>query len=202
MRELYGKVLIVAAALAMSGCAAVVKVEPGEATIKEALTVTSSGNWNRFENASPRLSVASGANEIWTQEGLPLDVVAFFVGVSEGETLGAPLPGSDKALPPFRSRMLPHQIVELYEALTTQDGSSFKLMRLSPARFGGVRGFRFEHAITRKGDGLPLNGLAYCAVVDDRLYLLSYTAPKTYYYGRHLAEVEALAASARIASSP
>jgi hypothetical protein len=50
----------------------------------------------------------------------------------------------------------------------------------------------------RPADGPALSGLAYGAVAGGRLYLMSYTAPRNYFYAKHLAQVQAIAASARI----
>lgn len=163
------------------------RVEQGTFTIKETLTVTADSRWNRVE---PQRDGA----ELWTADGMPLDVLAFYVGVAEGETLGAE-PG--EGAPRFRARMSPHDIVELYEALVTLEGSTFTLHRLAPAAFGGTQGFVFEHT-TIPRDGPALRGLAYGAAVGGKLYLMSYTAPKNYFYEKHLEQVRAIAASARI----
>ena len=171
------------------GCTTMERVEQGSFTINEALTVTADGRWNRVE---PQRDGA----ELWTADGMPLDVLAFYVGVAEGETLGAE---PDEKAPRFRAGMSPHDIVEMYEALVTLEGSSFTLHRLAPAAFGGAQGFVFEHT-TATRDGPALGGLAYGAVVGGKLYLMSYTAPKNYYYEKHLGQVREIAASARIRS--
>jgi hypothetical protein len=186
------------AILALSGCVQMVKVESGQVTIRDTLMVTLDSARNRFEAPGIYLHVASGAHEIWTADGVPLDVIAFFVGVGEGQTLGAPLPQREKKLPSFRATMSPHEVVELYEALMTQDGSAFKLVRLAPAQFAGVQGFRFEHVLTTRRDSLQLSGVAYGVVVSGRLYLVAYTAPKTYYFSKHLPGFEAIVRSAQI----
>src|SRR5687767_479114 len=153
--------------LLLAGCSSMERVEPGAFTIRDALTVTADARWNRLE--PPR----DGA-ELWTADGLTLDWLAFYVAVAEGETLGeAP---SAKA-PRWRCSMTPHDVVELYQALVTQEGSAFRLERLAPAAFGGAQGFLFEHT-TLPRDGPALGGLAYGAVVGGKLYLMSYTAPK------------------------
>jgi hypothetical protein len=180
---------------ALAGCAQIVKVEPGQVTVKEVLLLNTTSAWNRFELQFP-LSVAPGASEVWTQDGVTLDALAFFVGVAQGQTLGQPIAG--KKLPAFRSSMTPGEIVELYEQMVTQDGSAFALKRVAPGRFGGQPGFRFEHTIARRGDGVLLKGMAHGAVVQDKLYLVAFTAPAIYYYDRHLPEVEPLLASAQI----
>jgi hypothetical protein len=83
------------------------------------------------------------------------------------------------------------------EAIVTREGSAFTLERLAPASFCGAQGFLFEHTTVPR-DGPALGGLAYGAVVGGKLYLMSYTAPRSYFYAKHLAQVKAIAASARI----
>ena len=187
--------LLAAAFAALAGCAQMVKVEPGQVTVKETLTLKADIAWNRFELQFP-LSVAPGASEVWTQDGITLDALAFFVGIAPGQTLGRSIGG--KKLPEFRGTMTPGEIVELYEQMVTQDGSAFALKRVAPARFGGQPGFRFEHTITRRSDGVLLKGMAQGAVVKDKLYLVAFTAPALYYYDRHLPQVEPLLASVQV----
>ena len=189
--------LAAAALCALAGCAAqMVKVEPGQVTVKEALSLNTANAWNRFELGQMYLSVAPGAAEVWTQDGVTLDALAFFVGVAQGETLGRAIAG--KKLPQFRSTMTPGEIVELYEQMVTQDGSAFALKRVAPGRFGDQPGFRFEHTITRKSDNVLLKGVGQGAVVKGKLYLVAFTAPSIYYYDRHLPQIEPLIASVRI----
>jgi len=190
--------LAAAALCTLAGCAQMVKVEPGQVTVKEALSLNTANAWNRFELGQLYLSVAPGAAEVWTQDGITLDALAFFVGVAQGETLGSALPGTSKKLPAFRSTMTPGDVVELYEQMVTQDGSAFALKRVAPGRFGDQPGFRFEHTITRKSDNVLLKGVGQGAVVKGKLYLVAFTAPSIYYYDRYLPQVEPLMASARI----
>ena len=192
------RMAVVLATLVLSGCIQMVKVDPGQVTVRDTLTVTLDNARNRFEAPGLYLNVASGAHEIWTADGVPLDVIAFFVGIGEGQTLGESLPQRQKKLPPFRASMSPHEIVELYEALATQDGSAFKLTRLAPVQFAGTQGFRFEHRLTTQRDSLQLSGVAYGTVANGRLYLLVYTAPRSYYFQKHLPGFEAIARSAQI----
>jgi len=191
--------LAVLAIGALAGCAQMAKVEPGQVTIKDELKVTAAIPWNRFELAGMyTLSVAPGASEVWTQEGITLDALAFFVGVQDGQKLGAEMPGAQKTLPLYRKLMTPNEIVELYEQMVTQDGSSFTLSRIAPAQFGGQPGFRFEYTVARKGDSVLLKGIALGAVVRDKLYLAAYTAPAVYFFDKHLPHVRTLVATAAI----
>lgn len=170
----------------VAGCASMERVTPGSLVVREALSVTVDARWNRLEPAPE-------GSEIWTADGMVLDTLAFYV-VADGETLGAdPEPDA----PRWHVAMTAHDIVELYESLVTQEGSAFQLLRLAPAEFGGLPGFVFEHTTTTR-DGPSLGGLAYGAVAGGRLYLMSYTAPRSYYFEKHLTAVRAIAASARI----
>jgi hypothetical protein len=191
------RALLPLAALLLAACAPMVMVVPGPAAVRDDFTVTVDSAWNRL--TFPGIVFAApGASEIWTAEGIPLDVLAFYIGVREGDPLGRVLERGAKPLQPYRTAMTPHEIVELYEQLVTQDGSAFKLGRLTPHRFGSADGFRFEYALTRKHDGLALSGVAYGAVVGKRLTLMAFSAPRMHYFAKYLPRVEAMASSAQI----
>lgn len=188
----------------LAGCAATMApMKPGPVTIKQDLTVTLTEGWNQFvPGAQGALPGLPGAHEIWTVDGLTLDLLAFFVGIGDGEPLGKPPAESEGVVPRFRSAMSAHEIVELYEALVTQRGATFKLVSLGPASFGVGEGIRFEYVSHRRGDGLLMSGLGYATVVGGKLYLMTYVAPKSHFFARHRPAVEAVAASARINAKP
>jgi hypothetical protein len=176
--------------LLVSGCSSISLVDQAPVHIGDALVVAGSAHWNRLEPDAD-----ADADEAWTAEGVTLDMLLFYAGIADGDALGA---RADKdKLPVFRAGMLAHDIVDLYEAMVARDGGAFRLERLAPAAFGGAQGFLFEHRTTPR-TGAALRGRAYGAVVDGRLYLISYTAPEGHFYAKHLAAVEAIAASARI----
>jgi len=191
------RALLPLALLALASCAPMVMVAPGPAAVRDDFSVTVDSIWNRLTYPGI-VFMAPGASEIWTAEGIPLDVLAFYIGVREGDALGRVLERGGKPLASYRAGMTPHEIVELYEQLVTQDGSAFTLGRLAPHRFGGADGFRFEYALTRKHDGLALSGVAYGAVIGKRLTLMAFTAPRMYYFAKYLPRVEAMAGTAQI----
>ena len=82
--------------------------------------------------------------------------------------------------------------------MLTRDGSSYRLVQLEPARFGGRQGFRFEYALTRKIDNVQLSGLGYGAVSKGELFALAYMAPRLAFFARHAPTVEQIALSARV----
>jgi hypothetical protein len=172
--------------LLLAGCSSMQQVAPGTMIVRDQMTVTVDSRWNRLEPAPE-------GSELWTADGTILDTLAFYV-VADGETIGA---DAEPDAPRWNNSMTPHDVVELYETLVTQEGSAFRLERLAPIAFGGVPGFVFEHT-TMTRDGPALGGLTYGAVASGKLYLMSYTAPRSYYYEKHLAAVRAIAASARI----
>lgn len=179
-------------ALLAAACATLDKVGPGLVTVGGVLSLTPGAAWNRVQLDSPWPA------ELWTAEGVPIDVLAIYVGVREGDALLRRDFRSPRRPPPFRASMAPHEIVELFENSLVEDGSRFRLERLGPAKFGGAEGFRFEFGLTRSGDHLEMKGVGYGTVRDGRLYLLTYRAPKSYFFARYLPSVEALARSAQI----
>lgn len=184
------RLLALAIAALLAGCAAPAQLDRGPVTIQERLVVDSTG-WNRF------VDQAASGTEFWTIDGIALDRLRFFAGIAAGEPLAPPL--GKRPARAFDAAMSPHEIVELYEAFTTGDASSFSVTRLAPARFLGSEGFRFEFDLTRRLDQLELRGLGYGAVVEGRLYLVIYSAPRLHYFGAHLPAAETAMRSARVA---
>jgi hypothetical protein len=193
------RLLLVVPLLALlAACISMSKVGPGAVTVKD-LTFTLDGPWNKLEGGAqivfPR---APGATEIWTREGFALDVLAFYAGIAENEAIGAALTRSTKKMPVYRAKMAPHEVVEAFETAVTQDGSVFTMGKLEPARFGGGDGFRFEYTLRRKADSLLFNGVGYGTVANRKLYLMTFSAPRTHYFPKLLPGAEAAARSASI----
>ncbi len=184
--------ILAAAVLLLSSCFAMVRMGPGTVTVRDAITVSSDGGWNRLDVPG------GGGGEVWTSDGLSLDVLTFFVAIKDGDPLVPAPMGTRRTPPAFRAAMLPHQIVELFEASATQDGSTFRLERLAPSAFASADGFRFEFSMTRKRDDVALRGFAYGAVVKGKLYLVTFRAPRIHYYAKHLPRAEATVRSALI----
>lgn len=187
--------LLAGAALAavLAGCASVSKVNTGEAIVKERLAVSVDVAWNQFEHG------LTDRTPTWTVEGITIDALQFYVGIKHGELI-APTPREGKGVLPltFKAEMQPADVVALYQGLWTRDGSAFTLEKLEPASFVGQNGFRFEYTLIRKGDDVRLRGTAWGAVRNRELFLINYHAPRLGFYPRHIAQVEKLAASARV----
>lgn len=189
------KLLSILLALALTGCAAVNKMETGQQNIGERLVVTLEGAWNHV--AAPGLALGPG--QVWTMEGLPIDQLRIYAGVKDGEPIAAAA-GSEQAIN-FRSTMQPQDIVAMFESMLTRGGSTFRLDKLEPWSFGGEKGFRFEFTFTRKVDGVVNSGVGYGAVNKGELFTLLYAAPRLGFFARHKDKVEQIARSARFRTS-
>jgi hypothetical protein len=130
-------------------------------------------------------------------EGLPLDQLLVYSGIKNEQLIHAEGPASRKNFA-FRSTMQPDEIVAMFEGMLTRDGSSFKLVKLGPASFGGAKGFRFEFALTRRVDNVQLSGMGYGTVSNGELFAIVYQAPRLAFFPRHQPRVEQIARSARI----
>lgn len=173
----------------LGGCTTIEKVESGEQVLGERLVLKLEGPWNRVDLPGPF--------QVWTMEGLPVDQLRIFSGLRDGQPVVAGArDGSPRKPLVFRASMQPEQVVALFEGMMTRDGSVFTLKKLEPAPFGGVAGFRFEFTLTRKVDGVELQGLAHGAIADRALYAVMYSAPRLVFYARHAPGVEAMARQA------
>lgn len=175
----------------LGGCASVVKVGPGDVVVGERLAVPLEAAWNQFPGASP------GPAAQWTVDGLPIDLLAFYVGIKDGAPIVAQAGTSQRPLV-FRASMQPHEVVALFESLNTRDGSSFTLDRLEPVDFLGQRGWRAQYTVVRKFDDVRLSGSAWGAVRDGQLFAITFAAPALGFYPRLLPRVEKIAATARL----
>ena len=177
------------------GCATVTKMESGEQVINQRLLVNLSGPWNQFDQGI-------GGRTSWTIDGFAVDLLQFYVGIKNGEVVRRVPTSSGREQRPvtFRSGMQPHEIVAMYQTVATADGSSFRLQKLEPADFVGVRGFRFEFEVVRKFDEVRLSGVGYGAVRNGELFAITYTAPRLGFFQRYAAQVESMAKSARVRS--
>ena len=186
------KLLLALLLVTVAGCASVRKVESGPNAVGERLTVNIDGAWNHLD--FPGIKPA----QLWTMEGVTIDEFLVYPGIRDGDVIHAEGSGGRQPKIVFRSRMQTEEIVSMFEAMLTRDGSVFKLLRLEPYPFAGRRGFRFEYERIRKVDNVQLRGVVFGAVDNGELFALLYHAPRLTFYPQHQARVEAIARSASI----
>jgi hypothetical protein len=167
-------------------------------TLNELLKVEVNEAWNQFN-----IPGAQQPFTIWTQNGLAIDQLRIWAGLRPGQPMLTPPPGNGpngqpRKAPTWQAGMGSEQIVNLLETLYAFDGSSVTLQKAEPARFAEQAGVRCELLVVRKSDDLPVRVVAWAAVRNNELYLMSFFAPRMAFYDRMLPKVEALVATARI----
>ena len=156
------------------------------------LHVTVPVDWNR-ETRRP-----TSRSEVWTQDGLGLSELMFYAKIRDGETLFKRNQRKRNPLPEFDKDMLLTDLVEWYEdtANVTLGGSLFQIEEVKPAKLGGFDGVHFRYSYTG-GDNVARLGEARAAIVDEKLYLISFEAPRLHYFDRYIAGVRSMMDSAR-----
>jgi len=194
LRSAWRKLLIMGVALALAGCAAVVKVGPGETVVGNRIMVNIDSAWNQVN-----LPGSSSSATLWTMEGITIDNLELYPGLKDGDLLAQNSPNAKNARPlAFKASMRPDEIVALYQGLYSRDGSVFTLDKLEPADFAGGKGFRFQFTVVRKVDDVKLSGMAWAAVRDNQLFAMTYTAPRLGFFPRYQARVEQIAKTVRV----
>lgn len=193
-----GRLGLIAAALSLAGCLGSYALVPPQTSVAVAdspLRVTPGLAWNR----APAPAGPGKSAELWTRDGALLNELTFYGGIADGKPLFREVDKRERPLPRFRSTMLPQEIVELVESsYRVASGSpAFTVARLEPMIFAGRPGFRFDYEFVLQGDEVKRKGRATGAVIDGRLYLMTFEAPAIHYFGRDIAEYERIVASAK-----
>lgn len=164
--------------LLLLGCAPQQTLVPGggDQHVDPFYTVSPEIDWNIIQRRPV---------EIWTVNGLLLEALRFFNGIEDGDPL---VPTRDEDAPVFRADMLPSEIAEFFAA-TFSSLVRFRQTRMSPVLFGSVPGFRFDFDYVSE-DGLERKGIAVGTVHEDRLYLITFTAPAEHYFPTYSPAVE------------
>lgn len=181
------RVVTMALAVGMAGCAAYSLIEPPRAVIGDRYSVDPQIPWS---------AARAGKVELWTVDGPALQAIRFVNGLSDGEPLFEGR-GQEKR-PIFRKGMAPTEIMELVvDSLTAAGLEKIQATGLRPEQFGAARGFRFEMTyLTRQG--LEGQGTVVGAVMNERLYLIIYSGSRAHYYPKHRDHVERLIQSIRL----
>ena len=176
MRKL--SVIVLAAAIALSGCSSVggvggfssyyslVEVKPTRVG-DGSLVVTPPRPWNKTR---PRLFDDVRRVEDWTQNGPLLDDLTFVSGLRSGQYLVRQRRTEERQVPKFRADMTAPEITSMLESLYRVRGGAtdFRTLALAPRQFLGANGFQFDYEhldsdeVWRRGRGVG-------AVIDGKL---------------------------------
>lgn len=178
-------------ALLVSGCGTMVSaVAEGDVVVAEKLSVKVDRPWNQFAGRMAEVPT-------WTHEGIAVDALQFYVGIKDGQELPhSSAQGSAPLI--FKARMQPSEVVALFQARLTRDGSSFQLDKLEPAPFLNTQGFRFEYSLNRKSDDVQMKGEAFGAIRDGQLYVMHFSAPRLVFFPRYKSNFETLVKTAAV----
>jgi hypothetical protein len=186
------------AALLLAACAPFALVTPQRQTVAGVISVEPGIRWNRVE-----MSPYQGRVEVWTLDGLALNALVFFAGVSDGEPLFvsrslAASPQQEQP-PVFRSSMNPLEIQELFDATVARNfrTSIIESRNLKPVEVAGVPGFRFEARFIGR-DEVERSGVFLGTVRGGKLFGAWFQGARLHYFHRYVPEVERMAASARL----
>ncbi len=197
-RRRYWLVFIFSTVIFLGACTHYTLVEPKPQTIDDQLgTVNPQNPWNR---------VARGKIEVWTIDGPTLQAVRFYKGLQDGEKL-LPIRTNAKQMPVYRPNMRANEIMEFFidsliaaERLGWREAnltaSHIAAENLRPFDLNGLSGFRFEIRFAAS-NGLEYDGFVVGTLIEEKLYLISYSGTRQYYYPKYKQAAENLIASIR-----
>jgi len=157
------------------------------------LSVTPSRDWNS-------LSRKPGKNaESWTLDGEQLNEITFFGGVPAGSPLVKERSKKQAPLPKFTGTTLLVEVPELLEGTyrTYKNSGAFQLLSTQPGPFLGKPGVVFTYAFTDE-DELTSKGEGRAAIIDGKLYMITYEAPSLHFFDRSVEEFHRIAESAKL----
>lgn len=157
------------------------------------MSVTPSRDWNRLGQGPGKHA------ESWTLDGEQLDDVTFYGGIGPGEPLVKEHSKKKDPLPKFEKSTLLVEVPELVEGTyrTYKEIGAFQLLSTEPAPFLGKKGVLFTYEYT-DADQLTRKGEARAAIIGGKLYMVTYDAPRLYYFDKLIGDVRALVATAKL----
>jgi hypothetical protein len=157
------------------------------------MTVTPPRDWNRLD-ARPGKHA-----ETWTLDGEQLNDVTFYGGVEAGAALVKEEDKKRAPLPKFGKTTLLIEVPELLEGTyrASRHIGGFTLTGSKPGPFLGRDGVHFTYEYT-DSDALPRKGEARAVLIDKKLYMVTFDAPRLHYFDRTLGDFHALAETARL----
>ncbi len=199
MRNRFIRHMAISAAIAISIVAAEAsahKLREAGAAVEVAdsnVLVTPTRDWNR-------VSGRIGKNvETWTLDGTQLNDVTFFAGIAVGNPLVKERSKKHEPLPKFTKDTLLIEIPELLEGTYRpyKRLATFEIRNVEPTEFLGHDGILFAYRYSDR-DGLTKLGEASASIIGGKLYMITYDAPRIYYFERSLEDFRTLLRSARL----
>lgn len=157
------------------------------------MSITPPRSWNR-------LSGNLGKNtESWSLDGAQLNAVVFYGGIPAGKPLVRERDRKDNPLPKVGNNMLLIEVPELLEGTyrTERQIGDFEVTASAPGMFLGHDGIIFSYRYV-DADQLTRMGEARAALIDGKLYMITFDAPRLHYFEETADDFRALADTARL----
>ena len=157
------------------------------------IVVTPSRDWNRLDLKPGKYA------EIWTLDGEQLNEITFYGGVEANQPIVRERNKKREPLPKFTPTTLIIELPELLERTyrAYKKIGAFAVTGSNPIRFLNQDGVHFTYDYTDRDD-LPRKGDARAVLIDKKLYMMTFDAPRVYYFQKTLADYQALADSAKL----
>lgn len=158
-----------------------------------ALSVTPTQEWNKLSWRPGR------STEVWTIDGDALNNLTYYGGIQNDRPILREIDRRNQPLPRFAANMLLLDIPTLLEN-SYRAGRAvrvFTISQVEPASFGGQSGVRFAYEFVG-ADEVRRRGEAQAAVVDGRLYLVTFEAPALHYFDVSIGAARQVMSSAAI----
>lgn len=157
------------------------------------LTVMPGRDWNRLDGNIGKHT------ETWTLDGSQLNDLTFFAGIEPGKPLARERSKKRDPLPKFTASTLLAELPELFEATyrSAKQIADFRVTDVQPQPFLGREGVVFAYEYV-DGDDLTRMGEAHAAIIDGRLYMISFDAPRLHYFAGGIEDARAIMRSARL----
>lgn len=157
------------------------------------MAVTPPRDWNRLDAKPGKYA------EVWTLDGEQLNDVTFYGGVEPGNPLVKERDRKREPLPKFTASTLLIEVPELLEGTyrTAKGIGGFTMTGSRPERFLGGDGVSFTYEYT-DSDELPRKGEARAVIAEGKLYMVTFDAPRLYYFDETLLDFRALADTAKL----
>lgn len=159
-----------------------------------ALSVVPDRDWNRLGSRAGRNA------ESWTLDGPPLNRLALYGGIASGMPLFKDRDHRNNPLPRFAGSMLPTDITGLLES-SYRIAIGTALMSIdsqAPTVLAGEKGVRFTYSFTIEGESVRRLGIGEAAIVNGKLYMITFEAPALHYFEAGLPGYRAAVASATL----
>lgn len=164
------------------------------AVARSSMTVAPSGEWNKLAARPGRTS------ESWTLDGDALNDLTFYGGIESGRTLFRESDRHNKPLPRVSATMLVTDVPTLLENSyrVALDMPLFTIEGMEAVPFLGKPGVRFTYSFTRPGDDLPRKGEGRAAIIDGKLYMITFEAPRLHFFDQSIGAARQVADSAKL----